>query len=121
MKDLVTKDSLAALLDEEKYGRDYVEQVIGRALFAMLKRQTTSEQMTNSTNEDNGVGFSGPDAHGATITAKFWKKWGNLGGLSAKHKWRADKWLEKKSNGYPKLCKYAKQLNEIANEKSGTC
>lgn len=118
MKELVTKDSLREMLDEEKYGREYVEKVIGQALVAMLKRQTRDEQEQNTTNTENGVGFTGADAHGASITAKYFIKWKTLGGLDRKHKWRGDKWLEVKGNGYPRLCKYAKQLNEIAIEKA---
>ena len=118
MKDLVTKESLKEMLNEEKYGRGYVEDVIGRALVALLKRQTKAEQAGNVTDTANGVGFTGADAHGASITAKYYIKWKSLGGLDKRHKWRGDKWLEVKNNGYPRLCKYAKQLNEIANEQA---
>jgi len=116
MKDLVTKESLKAMLDIDKFGHDYVEQVVGRALWAIFKRQTDSERTSNVTNTENGIGFTGSDAHGGSITAKYWKKNGNLGYSKGEH-WRLEKWTKPNAKGDPRICKYVKQLNEIANEK----
>lgn len=115
MKELVTKDTLKNMCDVEKWGHEYVERVVGRALWALFERQTAAERSLNVTNNENGIGFSGADAHSGSITAKYWKKWGNLG-YAKGDKWRLEKWTTSGRNGYPRICKYAKQLNEIANE-----
>jgi hypothetical protein len=107
---LVTRDSLKALLESEN--RLFVETVIGRALCVLLDRQTDSEQECAGTHTDNGVGFTGADAFSGTLTAKYFLKHKNLGGS-----WRADKWLKPNKKGYPRLCKYAGQLNEAAEMK----
>ncbi len=103
----VTRESIAAMLNNDNPA--YVQAVIGRALVALLKNQTATEQATASTNEDNGIGFTGADAKGGTLTAKYY----------IKHKrlldWQVDKWLKLGSNGYPRLAKYHKQLNDYAN------
>jgi len=119
MKTLVTKDLLKDMLDVDKYGHEYVETVVGRALWSLFMRQNKDEQSSNITNHNNGIGFTGADAHSGSITAKYWKKWGNLG-YAKGDKWRLEKWTKAPKNskgGYPRLCKYAEQLNEIANEK----
>ena len=116
MSDLITRDSLKDMLDTDKYGREYVEQVIGRALWALFQRQTESERVGNYTSNVNSIGFSGADAHSGSITAKYWKKHGNLGAEKGES-WRMEKWLKKANNGYPRLCKYAAQLNEIATKR----
>lgn len=115
MKELVTKDLLKDMVDVDKYGHEYVERVVGRALWALFQNQTRDEKSMNATNTENGVGFTGADAHSGSITAKYWKKWGNLG-YAKGDKWRLEKWLKKAKNGYPRICKYAGQLNEIANQ-----
>jgi hypothetical protein len=91
--------------------RKYVETVVGRALLALLQRQTADEQRAADTREHNGVGFSGADAKSGTLTAKSFVKNGGL------LDWQLEKWTKLASNGYPRLAKYAKQLNEIALER----
>jgi len=109
-KKLVTHDTIKHMLANES--RAYVEAVIGRALLALLDRQTEDEKVCNDTRVWNAVGFSGADAKSGSLTAKFYAKHGKL------LDWQVDKWTEKSKNGYPRLCKYAKQLNEIALEKA---
>ncbi len=108
-KQIVTHDSLKAMLQNPN--RKYVETVVGRALVALLQRQTADEQRANDTRVWNAVGFSGADARSGTITAKTFIGRGTL------LDWQLAKWTKPAKNGYPRLCKYAKQLNEIAMEK----
>lgn len=108
MTKIVTKDSLLAMLnaaDDAKKG-----QIIGRALVAIFKRQTAAEQSADHTQEDNGIGFAGCDAKTGSLSAKSFIKWNTL------QPWVIEKWMAQ-SRGYPRICKYAKQLNEIALEK----
>lgn len=108
MTKIVTKDSLLAMLNaanEEKQG-----QIIGRALVAIFNRQTASEQSADHTQEDNGIGFAGCDAKTGSLSAKSFIKHNRL------QPWVIEKWMAP-SRGYPRICKYAKQLNEIAEEK----
>jgi hypothetical protein len=106
---IVTRDSLAKMLSNPN--RKYVEAVIGRALLSLLDRQTEDEKRAADTRVWNAVGFSGADARSGTLTAKFYAKHGCL------LDWQVNKWTKPASNGYPRLCKYHKQLNEIALEK----
>lgn len=109
VKQVVTRDSLRKML--ENPNRKYVETVVGRALVALLKRQTDDEQRAADTRIVNGIGFTGADAYGGTLTAKSYIK------RKALVDWQLEKWTKPAKNGYPRLCKYAKQLNEIALEK----
>lgn len=84
--------------------------VLGRALLAIYRRQTESEKTAFATKYANGIGFSGPDAKLGSRCAEYFQKNGTLA------PWMAKVWLVEKA-GYPRICKYAKQLNEIANEK----
>lgn len=106
---LVTRDSLKAML--ENPNRSYVELVIGRALVRLLERQTQAEQSANTTDESNGIGFAGADAHSGSLTAKYFLKHKHL------QDWQIDNWVKVGRSGYPRLCKYHKQLNEIAMAK----
>jgi len=110
MKALVTKDSLQAMLDNPNQA--YVGMVIGRALVALLERQTYEEQNTEATLEDNGVGFTGADAKTATYNAKGFIRFGKMTpkGIAV--------WTKRNGKGYSRLTKYWAQLNEIANEKA---
>lgn len=89
----------------------YVEAVIGRALVAIFNRQTETEKKVNTTNQHNMIGFTGVDALSGSITAKYYIKHKKL------LQWQIDRWLKQNKNGVPRIAKYHKQLNEIANEK----
>lgn len=106
-KVLVTKDSLKALLE-----RDPV-RVVGRALVAIFQNQTEDERENNTTTELNGIGFSGCDARSGVIGAKTFIKNGTL------RDWQVEQWTRPAANGYPRICKYARQLNDIAVAKQG--
>ena len=105
---IVTRDSLVALLERKP------AETVGRALVAIFKAgQTEDERADNTAAVFNGVGFSGADARSASITAKYYIKHGKL------LDWQIEQWIKPAKNGYPRLCKYAKQLNEIAESKRG--
>ena len=108
VKQVVTRDTLRTMLNNPN--RKYVETVVGRGLAALLKRQTADEQRSNDTRVWNAIGFSGADARSGSLTAKTWIGKGRL------EDWQIAKWTKLAKNGYPRLCKYAKQLNEIALE-----
>lgn len=95
-------------------GTGYVKSntitVLGRALVAIYNNQTGEEKASFSTKILNGVGFTGPDAKLGTRAAKEFIATGTL------PDWLAKAWLVEKA-GYPRICKYARQLNEIANAK----
>ncbi len=107
---IVSRDSLRNMLNNPNH--DYVVRVIGRALVVLLKNQTSEEQTTNSTKVDNGIGFTGADAKSGSITAKYFIRHNTL------LDWQVERWLKPASNGYPRLAKYHKQLNEAAKAKS---
>jgi hypothetical protein len=104
MEQLVTKEKLKAWI-----AKDAVT-VIGRALVVLFNRQESEEQSSNGTKFKNGVGFSSNDARLGSIGAKYYIQFKTL-----TPKLLAG-WL-KDSHGYPRICRYSKQLNEIANER----
>lgn len=100
---IVTRESLADLIARKP------EQVVGRALVAIFRAgQTEAERSGNTAEVFNGVGFSGADARSASITAKSFIKHGRL------LDWQVEQWTKPAKNGFPRLCKYVKQLNAIA-------
>lgn len=110
-KAIVTRESLQAML--ENPNKDYVIQVVGRALTAIFNNQTESEKSANGTTELNGIGFSGADGRSGVLTAKSYLKNRTLAD------WQVERWTKPGKNGFARLTKYAKQLNEIAELKKG--
>lgn len=108
MTAIVTKQNLADMLNEADAAKR--AHIIGRALVALFNRQTEAEQSANRTDNLNGIGFTGSDARSGSLTAKSYIKNRTL------QQWQVDKWMTL-SRGYPRICKYAGQLNEIALEK----
>jgi hypothetical protein len=108
---IVTRESLNEML--HRADQQYVGQVVGRALVALFRRQTAEEQNVASTIEHNNVGFTGGDSYGGTMTAKYFLKHNRL------EQWMVERWMAVGKSGFPRLCKYAKQLNEIAQSKQG--
>ena len=106
---IVTRESLQAMLDNPN--KDYVVQVVGRALVAIFNNQTESEKSANGTTELNGIGFSGADGRSGVLTAKSFLKNNTLAD------WQLERWTKVSKNGFSRLTKYAKQLNEIAELK----
>ena len=104
---IVTKESLINLLETKDKSH-----VLGRALVALFARQTRDEQKDNTTEEYNGIGFTGADGRSGSLTAKYWMKHGKL------EQWQIDRWMKKsEKTGLPRICKYANQLNQIACER----
>lgn len=101
---IVTKQSLQAMLADEAKR----PVVIGRALSALFERQVESEQASNDTHVTNNVGFSSADAKQGSITAKTFRKRGTLLDFQVEY------WMKARKDGTPRICKYHRQLNEIA-------
>ena len=111
MKVLVTRDSINVMLMNSN--SEFVMHVVGKALVGIFNRQTEDEKQVNSTTKHNGIGFSGSDAKGGSLSAKFYIKHKRL------EPWMVLKWTKvSERTGYPRLCKYHTQLNEIANQKA---
>lgn len=86
--------------------------VIGRILVAIFNRQTSEEASNNLTKFHNGVGFSSNDARLGCIGAKYFIKHGTLTDGLMKG------WLKLDKHGFPRITKYAQQLNDIAMTKT---
>ena len=106
----VTRESLQAMINTAS--REKQVAIVGRACVALFNRQTRDEQASNDTRNWNSVGFSGADGKSGSLTAKSYLKHKTL------LDWQVDRWLKPSKNGYARICKYAKQLNEIAEEKA---
>jgi len=104
MEKLVTKESLQKLLDDKRLRN----QVIGRALVRIFERQIDNEKANNTTNVTNNVGFSSADAKQGSITAKTFLKRKDLLDFQVEY------WMQPRKDGSPRICKYHRQLNEIA-------
>lgn len=85
--------------------------VVGRALLAIYSNQTNAEQSNTATIQRNGVGFSKPDARVGPIGARMFKSKGVLA------QWVLNIWLKPAKDGNPRICKYADQLNTIAESR----
>lgn len=110
----ITKEWLAGKIkeDEERVlpGR-FPGRTIGRVLLAIYRLQTTSEAAGSSTHYRNGVGFSKPDARTGTIGARMFASKGRI------DQWVINLWSKPASDGFPRICKYVRQLNEIAKDR----
>lgn len=107
---IVTRESLTEMLESSNAAK--VQAVVGRALVVLLRNQTADERVMNTTNEDNGIGFTGADARAGSITAKFWIKNQRL------EDWMIDNWTRKNTRGVCRLAKYHRQLNTAAEAKA---
>jgi hypothetical protein len=107
-KQIVTAEFIKAEISKEDPA--YVAKFIGRALVALFNRQLEDEKSTNDTRHENSKGFSSSDAKSGTLTAKYFLKHKTL------ESWQVEKWT-REERGRPRICKYARQLNEIAEEK----
>lgn len=98
-----TADDIKALLAQS-------DKAVGRALVALLARQTAAEQRNHVTTDANGRGFNAFDAEIFTSMANFYQK-----------RWfLTDKQLAFLRSGTakrpaPRINKYAAQLADIAN------
>ena len=108
---LITKDILTKMLNEASFDRQI--KIIGRALVVLYNNQTASEQQTRTTTQSNNVGFASIDARNGSLTARTFIRTGTM------QSWQLAKWMEIR-NGYPKICKYHRQLNQAAIDKAKT-
>ena len=106
---IVSQNSLQLMLEAASPEKRVA--IIGRALVALFNRQTETEKTINDTTQWNKVGFSGADGKSGSLTAKYYLKHGTL------LDWQVERWMKPQRNGYARLCKYHKQLNEIATRK----
>ena len=104
-KPIVTKEWLATRIQQDP------NKIIGRALVAIYKNQTPTEQSTISTLQLNGIGFSKADARVGTIGARMFNSHGTL------QEWVVKVWSRPTKDGFPRICKYANQLQSIAQAK----
>lgn len=103
---LVTSQSLQQLIQQAS--SDKQNRIVGRALVAIFNRQTESERNSNVTDTNNNIGFASCDARQGSIAAKSFIKHGKL------HDFQLERWLKPRADGSPMICKYHRQLNEIA-------
>ena len=90
-----TKEEIKELLAKN-------DEMVKRSVLKLYEKQTDYEKLSQSTQEDNGVGFNGADATILSSFAEFIKKTG---------------FLTPKQIGIArrKLMKYSSQLARIAN------
>ena len=111
----ITKTSMMNLLTSVPVNRNmdldtWQSHVVGRALVAIFKRQTRDEQSSHTTNQNNNIGFAGCDAKAGSFGAKSYMKRNTL------LEWQLAKWMSPGRDGFPRITKYHRQLNEIAAE-----
>ena len=106
---LVTRESLTTLIREAEPLKQM--HIVGRALSILLDHQTLSEQNSLSTQEFNGVGFTGADAEFGTICANYYNQHKRL---SIK---QVAPWIKLSKSGTPRIAKYHAQLNRAAMKK----
>lgn len=85
---------------------------IGRALVALYALQEAEEKSSKETRFSNGVGFTKGHARLGSIGAKAYLQTRTVPPFVLKVFTRPDK------NGYPNICKYTRQLNNIAHERN---
>jgi len=108
---IVTREILTTMIETADDAKR--QAIIGRALVTIFNNQTETEKNVNTTNQDNGVGFTGADARTGCITAKYYLKHQRL------EDWQVEKWIRKNRNGVMRIAKYHAQLNKAAKEKRG--
>lgn len=110
MNNLVTKESLQKLIDTSSRKRQ--ERIIGKALVHIFNRQTQAEKESNATSLNNSIGFASNDAYSGCLTAKAYIRNGGL------LDWQLNRWVRKNKQGFSRITKYHRQLNEIAIRKA---
>jgi hypothetical protein len=107
---LVTKQYVENFISTKS--PEQVAQFVGRALVVVFNNQTAGEKQVNNTSEDNGVGFTGADAHSGSITAKYFLKHRTL------LDWQVERWTKRNKNGTMRISKYWRQLDAAAQAKA---
>lgn len=109
MQKIVTKESLVEMLKSSDQQR--IAKIVGRALLAIYLKQTVDERSASATMHHNNVGFTACDAEYGSSCAKFFQRNGYLTYNQVKS------WIALSKSGTPKIAKYWRQLNEVANSK----
>jgi hypothetical protein len=112
MSPIVTRDSIQSYLDNPEKTFQEKAAYVGRALVVLFDRQTAGEKVANTTNMDNGIGFTGADGKSGVLSAKSFLKNKTL------QDWQLERWLKKGKSGYARIAKYHSQLNEVAVAKA---
>lgn len=89
---------------------------VGRALVHLYNRQTADEQMMETTNVDNGRGFTVADGMIGSSMAKFYMRRGYLTPKQLAH-WQSNTNCHGEQLRRPRITKYWKQLCEEAIKK----
>lgn len=104
----LTKEAFEALLMEDS-ARGM--KAVGRALVALLRRQTIDERTQLETRYANKIGFNAADARAGTGNAEFFMHHGYLTSKQVAF------WREADKHGNVRICKYISQLLEVAEQK----
>jgi hypothetical protein len=108
----ISKGWILNYLHTNQDRKDKVQNMVGKALVALWQRQTEVEQAHKDTKNKNHRGFSIPDARDGSLFAEFFQMKGYL------EWWMVERWTRPQGKrGLPRLCKYARQLNEVHQEK----
>lgn len=107
---IVTKDSLLNLL----LSATAIKQmhIVGRALAVVYANQEPDEQRAETVRHNNGIGFTVGDASIGCSHAQSYILHSKL------DDWAVSVWVKPDSTGYPRICKYHRQLNEAATRKA---
>jgi len=101
----VTKEQIIKLLNEN-------DRAVARALVVLNERQTLDEQRDEQTRNLNGEGFTPSDAFMGTRMANYYVKFNKLSEKQLSY------WRKPNAKGVPRICKYAGQLQRIAEAKA---
>jgi hypothetical protein len=88
------------------------DRAVGRALLVLLSNQTAAEVALETTNVDNGKGFTGFDGKIGTNMAKFYQRNGYLSPKQIAF------WRKRDRRGHMRIGKYWKQLLVAAEAKA---
>jgi hypothetical protein len=102
---MVTKEVIVSLLETN-------DRAIGRALLVLLSNQTATEVALETTNVNNGKGFTGFEGKIGTSMAKFYQKHGYLSPKQIAY------WRKRDRRGHMRIGKYWKQLLVAAEAKA---
>lgn len=86
-----------------------VGKFVGLVLEELFARQTEAEKASDTTQENNTIGFTAFDARSGSQDAKAFAKYGTLSGF------RVNRWT-RKNRGVSRICKYHGQINQKALE-----
>lgn len=106
----VTKEQIQIVLARND---NVGKHAVGRALVHLFNRQTAVEQISETTQDHNGVGFTAFDGEIGTSMAKFYKRTGFLTPKQVAY------WQKgcRKGSSTSRIGKYWKQLLEEAEKK----